>query len=129
MENLNVDCWVLNVDFFFTQVWTPPEDQRTVEDSELLQIAQPSMTKNLPCQLICYLCKAHLAKLRVIEKLFTFRRMKTRAMSNVYNNKPYDQNDSKNGSGDSDYIFVFVKQGENSHVTQRGVQVVGVDKF
>ena len=30
-------------------------------------------------------------------------------MSNVYNNKPYDQNDSKNGSGDSDYIFVFVK--------------------
>ena len=48
MENLNVDGWVLKVDFFFTQVWTPPEDQRTVEDSELLQIAQPSMTKNLP---------------------------------------------------------------------------------
>ena len=50
-------------------------------------------------------------------------------MSNVYNNKPYDQNDSKNGSGDSDLIFVFVKQGENTHGTQRGVQVVGVDTF
>ena len=109
MENLNVDGWVLKVDFFFTQVWTPPEDQRTVEDSELLQIAQQSMTKNLQYQLICYLCKAHLAKLRVIEKLFTFRRRKTRAMSNVCNNKPYNQNDSKNGSDDSDFIFVFVK--------------------
>ena len=50
MENLfNVcGCWVLKADFFFTQVWTPPDDQRTVEDSELLQIAQPSMTKILP---------------------------------------------------------------------------------
>ena len=47
MENLNVDGWVLKVDFFFTQVWTPPEDQRTLEDSELLQIAQLSTTKNL----------------------------------------------------------------------------------
>ena len=55
--------------------------------------------------------------------------MNTRAIGNVYNNKPYDQNDSKNGSGDSDFIFVFVKKGENSHVTQRVVQVVGVDKF
>lgn len=55
--------------------------------------------------------------------------MKTRAIGNVYNNKPYDQNDSKNGSGDSDFIFVFVKKGENSHVTQRVLQVVGVDKF
>lgn len=50
-------------------------------------------------------------------------------MSNVCNNKPYNQNDSKNGSGDSDCIFVFLKQGENSRVTQRGVQVVGVDEF
>ena len=48
MENLNVDGWVLKVNFFFTKVWTPPKDQRTVEDSGLLQIAQPSMTKNLP---------------------------------------------------------------------------------
>ena len=50
MENLfNVcGCWVLKADFFFTQVWTPPDDQRTVEDSELLQIAQPSMTKIFP---------------------------------------------------------------------------------
>ena len=47
MESLNVDGWVLKVDFFFTQVWTPPEDQRTLEDSELLQIAQLSTTKNL----------------------------------------------------------------------------------
>lgn len=30
-------------------------------------------------------------------------------MSNVCNNKPYNQNDSKNGSDDSDFIFVFVK--------------------
>ena len=30
-------------------------------------------------------------------------------MSNVCNNKPYNQNDIKNGSDDSDFIFVFVK--------------------
>ena len=30
-------------------------------------------------------------------------------MSNACNNKPHNQNDSKNGSDDSDLIFVFVK--------------------
>lgn len=35
---------VLEGNIAVPSVWTPPEDQRTLEDSELLQIAQPSST-------------------------------------------------------------------------------------
>ena len=42
----SVTPWCFPV--FFVKVWTPPEDQWTQEDSELLQIAQPSMKTLFP---------------------------------------------------------------------------------